>query len=284
MCICVTHGLVCLRVRLCVCRDISAATTVTAWKIFCVGSPLNARTLPRYHWSFRTVVFVYWFACMLLWLYPVVLCKRTIGHPRILSYCSVGYWFGGILLLCPPHSSFVLFVWYPSRVLLWLYHLFFVCPRYRAHRQERLSILSFIKLNGGSHCSRNVVLKVRRQCLWCDPMQAMVFCITHADAAAEIVDCVAESLQILETPIHTKVGTCGRFPSCLGFFLLCLRRFPNCLGLFTIYMKSRKACIASCLDALVGWLGLSSLLCRHCYRTKMFLFRIGFVDFQMQCN
>eukprot|EP00041_Stephanoeca_diplocostata_P038661 m.1540143 g.1540143 ORF g.1540143 m.1540143 type:complete len:1683 (-) comp25247_c1_seq26:64-5112(-) len=39
-----------------------------------------------------------------------------------------------------------------------------------------------------------------------DIAKAMVFCIMHADAAAEIVDCISESLQILETPIHTKVA------------------------------------------------------------------------------
>ena len=34
---------------------------------------------------------------------------------------------------------------------------------------------------------------------------AMVFCLDHAESAEEIVECVAESLSILETPIQKKV-------------------------------------------------------------------------------
>ncbi|KAL1437019.1 hypothetical protein MTO96_049033 [Rhipicephalus appendiculatus] len=37
-------------------------------------------------------------------------------------------------------------------------------------------------------------------------MEAMVYCIEHADAAEEIVDCITQSLSILETPLHRKVA------------------------------------------------------------------------------
>lgn len=33
----------------------------------------------------------------------------------------------------------------------------------------------------------------------------MFFCLTHADAAEEIVECIAESLSILKTPLPKKV-------------------------------------------------------------------------------
>ena len=35
---------------------------------------------------------------------------------------------------------------------------------------------------------------------------AMVYCIENADKAGEIVDCIAESLLIAETPLNTKVS------------------------------------------------------------------------------
>jgi len=35
---------------------------------------------------------------------------------------------------------------------------------------------------------------------------AMIYCIDHADAAEEIVDCITESLSILETPLHKKIA------------------------------------------------------------------------------
>jgi len=35
---------------------------------------------------------------------------------------------------------------------------------------------------------------------------AMIYCIEHADAAEEIVDCVVESLSLLETPLHKKIA------------------------------------------------------------------------------
>lgn len=34
---------------------------------------------------------------------------------------------------------------------------------------------------------------------------AMVFCLNNAEAAEEIVDCIAESLSILKTPLPKKV-------------------------------------------------------------------------------
>lgn len=37
-------------------------------------------------------------------------------------------------------------------------------------------------------------------------LEAMVYCIEHADAAEEIVDCITQSLSILETPLHRKVA------------------------------------------------------------------------------
>jgi len=39
-----------------------------------------------------------------------------------------------------------------------------------------------------------------------DVARLMVFCVSHADAAAEVVECVAESLTILETPIPVKTA------------------------------------------------------------------------------
>lgn len=36
--------------------------------------------------------------------------------------------------------------------------------------------------------------------------EAMVFCMEHSEAAEEICDCLAESLSILDTPIHKKVN------------------------------------------------------------------------------
>jgi len=38
---------------------------------------------------------------------------------------------------------------------------------------------------------------------------AMVWCLEHAEAAEEIVECLAESLSILQTPIPKKA--CSRF-------------------------------------------------------------------------
>ena len=36
--------------------------------------------------------------------------------------------------------------------------------------------------------------------------EAMVFCLDHADCAEEIVECIAESLSILETPLSKKIA------------------------------------------------------------------------------
>lgn len=38
-----------------------------------------------------------------------------------------------------------------------------------------------------------------------DVAEAMLFCLNHAEAAEEIVECVAESLSILKTPLPKKV-------------------------------------------------------------------------------
>lgn len=35
---------------------------------------------------------------------------------------------------------------------------------------------------------------------------AMIYCIEHADAAEEIVECIVESLSLLETPLHKKIA------------------------------------------------------------------------------
>ena len=35
---------------------------------------------------------------------------------------------------------------------------------------------------------------------------AMIYCIEHAEAAEEIVDCIVESLSLLETPLHKKIA------------------------------------------------------------------------------
>lgn len=40
-----------------------------------------------------------------------------------------------------------------------------------------------------------------------DVAEAMLFCLTHADAAEEIVECITESLSILKTPLPKKVRT-----------------------------------------------------------------------------
>ena len=34
----------------------------------------------------------------------------------------------------------------------------------------------------------------------------MVFCLDHAECAEEIVECIAESLSILETPLSKKIA------------------------------------------------------------------------------
>ncbi|XP_026864373.1 U2 snRNP-associated SURP motif-containing protein isoform X2 [Electrophorus electricus] len=39
-----------------------------------------------------------------------------------------------------------------------------------------------------------------------DIAEAMLFCLTHADAAEEVVDCVTESLSILKTPLPKKIA------------------------------------------------------------------------------
>ncbi|XP_067128320.1 U2 snRNP-associated SURP motif-containing protein isoform X1 [Centruroides vittatus] len=36
--------------------------------------------------------------------------------------------------------------------------------------------------------------------------EAMIYCIDHAEAAEEIVDCITESLSILQTPLHKKIA------------------------------------------------------------------------------
>ncbi|XP_022238815.1 U2 snRNP-associated SURP motif-containing protein-like [Limulus polyphemus] len=36
--------------------------------------------------------------------------------------------------------------------------------------------------------------------------QAMIYCIEHAESAEEIVDCIAESLSIVQTPLHKKIA------------------------------------------------------------------------------
>jgi hypothetical protein len=37
---------------------------------------------------------------------------------------------------------------------------------------------------------------------------AMVWCLDHADSAEEVVECIAESMSILQTPIPKKVNFC----------------------------------------------------------------------------
>lgn len=36
--------------------------------------------------------------------------------------------------------------------------------------------------------------------------EGMIYCIEHAEAAEEVVDCIAESLSILQTPLHKKIA------------------------------------------------------------------------------
>ncbi len=42
--------------------------------------------------------------------------------------------------------------------------------------------------------------------------EAMMYCVEHAESAEEIVDCVAESLEIAETPLYKKASV--YFASC----------------------------------------------------------------------
>ena len=37
----------------------------------------------------------------------------------------------------------------------------------------------------------------------------MAFCLVHAEAAEEVVECIAESLSILQTPLPKKVPDIG---------------------------------------------------------------------------
>lgn len=39
-----------------------------------------------------------------------------------------------------------------------------------------------------------------------DIAEAMLFCLNHAEAAEEIVECVTESLSILKTPLPKKAS------------------------------------------------------------------------------
>lgn len=39
-----------------------------------------------------------------------------------------------------------------------------------------------------------------------DIAEAMLFCLSHAEAAEEIVECITESLSILKTPLPKKVS------------------------------------------------------------------------------
>lgn len=62
--------------------------------------------------------------------------------------------------------------------------------------------------------------------------EAMLFCLNHAEAAEEIVECITESLSILKTPLPKKVtqnplrGECN----CLFYMksLLIGPFFPDC--------------------------------------------------------
>lgn len=46
-----------------------------------------------------------------------------------------------------------------------------------------------------------------------DIAEAMLFCLNHAEAAEEIVECVAESLSILKTPLPKKASPHTHKPS-----------------------------------------------------------------------
>lgn len=45
-----------------------------------------------------------------------------------------------------------------------------------------------------------------------DIAEAMLFCLNHAEAAEEIVECIAESLSILKTPLPKKARPEPRKP------------------------------------------------------------------------
>uniref|UniRef100_A0A673ZN07 U2 snRNP-associated SURP domain containing n=1 Tax=Salmo trutta TaxID=8032 RepID=A0A673ZN07_SALTR len=55
-----------------------------------------------------------------------------------------------------------------------------------------------------------------------DIAEAMLFCLSHAEAAEEIVECVTESLSILKTPLPKKVNRMKTKCICLPFSIACI--------------------------------------------------------------
>lgn len=92
-----------------------------------------------------------------------------------------------------------------------------------------------------------------------DIADAMFFCLTHADAAEEIVECIAESLSILKTPLPKKVTYCAELrltmimiAFCLSFITfvsICISVLPQIARLYLVsdvlYNSSAKVANAS---------------------------------------
>lgn len=70
---------------------------------------------------------------------------------------------------------------------------------------------------------------------------AMVWCLDHAEAAEEIVECIAESLSIIQTPLPKKVGykLMPDHPVLVEILLehQCVRHIRHTLILFTNYLQ-----------------------------------------------
>ena len=82
---------------------------------------------------------------------------------------------------------------------------------------------------------------------------AMVWCIEHADAAEEIVECIAESLSILQTPLPKKV--------CFNFSRNILQKLYTFLSIVKVHCAPNFVYFVSqsCLCEIVLWL----LLCMY---------------------
>lgn len=85
----------------------------------------------------------------------------------------------------------------------------------------------------------------------------MFFCLTHADAAEEIVECIAESLSILKTPLPKKVTYTAQLRlkmimidvSFIALVYICISVLPQIARLYLVsdvlYNSSAKVANAS---------------------------------------
>jgi U2-associated protein SR140 len=81
-------------------------------------------------------------------------------------------------------------------------------PMWEPPEKETIAITEEVAKGHLSHVDRDTLEKLLRSITpeRRDIARLMVFCIGHADAAAEVVECIAESLTILETPIPVKIA------------------------------------------------------------------------------